>query len=49
MRAKPPCEVLKGAGAVPTMRNPKKILPPLSAVIGVLTKTAALKAAALPS
>jgi hypothetical protein len=39
--------VLKGAGAVPWTRNPKKTLPLVSAVSGVLTKTLELKAAAL--
>jgi hypothetical protein len=38
---------VEGRRAVPCTRNPKKMLPLLSAVSGVLIKIVALKAAAL--
>jgi hypothetical protein len=47
IRTKPPLVVLNGAGGVCGIRKPKKILPLVSAVIGVLTKIVLLKAAAL--
>ncbi|HEY5444366.1 MAG TPA: hypothetical protein VIJ87_07855, partial [Pyrinomonadaceae bacterium] len=46
IRASPLWVVLRGAGADPCTLKPKKMFPAESAVIGVLTKTVLLKAAA---
>ena len=45
MRAMPLC---RPSGAVPFVRNPKKTLPALSTVMGVLMNTVALKLAGEP-